>query len=88
VKLRSVRHIAATFDGWSGLANKRFVSLTLHFLDNEWRFQEMWAACSYLPGFVGFDSFLRLSHCEATVCFSRVESNLSWRSTLDFCELC
>ena len=42
--------LSGTFDGWTGLAGTRFISLTAHFIDSGWKFQERWLACTHLPG--------------------------------------
>jgi hypothetical protein len=51
-EFKSIDWVAGTFDGWSGLAHKRFVGVTTHYLDTTWEFKEKFLACTWLPGFV------------------------------------
>jgi hypothetical protein len=59
-EIKCCAFVAGTFDGWSGLGT-RFVSLTIHFLADDWSFQERWIGCTSLPGYTLLHDLHRLS---------------------------
>ena len=48
--MAKVDFIAVTTDGWSSHSKDRFISVTFHFIDENWRLREIFAAVSHLPG--------------------------------------
>jgi hypothetical protein len=53
-RLKTVDYIAATTDGWTSREDDRFVSLTLHYIDDDWKLCEVLAAVAHLPGCTAF----------------------------------
>lgn len=48
-ELKSVRYLSCTSDGWSSLNRDPYMSLTIHFISDEWNLSTKCLATSYLP---------------------------------------
>ena len=53
-RLSQQEWVAATTDGWTDQNLHRFIGLTLHYINDDWRLEEIFAACSNLLGCSSF----------------------------------
>ena len=44
------QHLAITTDCWTSVANESYISLTAHFIDENWKLTELDLCCDPLPG--------------------------------------